>query len=512
MITPDEYENWVARRDYYYTIDSPIERPLRPPTKCDPIGQVEWDSEYKALRAQGMPHEEACVRILDAIYAIEHPGTPVEPPVVPPGPGTPLVGPLRIAGGTFADDTGPVTPTLCHFGEAFSAYLRRKADVLTQLDVIAAAGYHGIRFWDVLGYYGAAWGGKEVTPISFINRAGQSVPATPHYYAQLGAFLADVKARGLAVHHSRGDLNSWPTSERLRHCQEVRAVQRQVGISVALNESCNEAWQNGVGTAGELVHMAAALTGETLQALSCPPGAEEEPGPLTEYSQPPADVMYVHGYRGGLSHDRIRHIFSLGYEKPTPHRLGWQGEPAGPGAGVTVGQENHPEALALMAAMSFIARQAWVYMSGHGVFWIAPIKGDIEELGEQKAVFSASQDWDFTKHQPGFLEVAKVKTWIPRDVMTYQRLCHGGVTWRGTRVCVGNADGTLRADHALHDDGRCVIALYGLPGTWDVGFEKAFTGHVVHPATGAATPLQVPAGQSRAVTFERGRVLVGTRS
>jgi hypothetical protein len=364
----------------------------------------------------------------------------------------------------------------------------------------------------VLGYYNTAWGGKEITPIDFVNRGGQRVPATPDYYNVLSSFLADCQRRGVAVHHTRGDLNSWPTSEKLRHCQKVRELQRSLGITPALNEACNEAWQNGVGTARELGDMAEALGADAIQALSCPPDSSEEPADLTEYSQSPADVMYVHGYRGGSSHDRIRHIFSLGYEQPTPHRLGWQGEPAGPGAGVTVGQENHPEALAMMAAVSLIARQAWVYMSGHGVFWIAPIMGDVEVLGEQKAVHSASQDWDFTKHQPGFLEVARVKSWLPNDLMRFQQLCHGGLRWRGTRVCVGNAEGTLRADQALHDDGRSVIAIYGPPGAWTVPFERSFVGHSINPATGEQTPLKVSAGSSWTATFERGRVLIGMRA
>jgi hypothetical protein len=64
-----------------------------------------------------------------------------------------ISGQLKVDNLGFADDNGPLSPLLCHFGEAFSAYIRRPDDVRQELDRIQQAGYHGIRFWDVLGYY-----------------------------------------------------------------------------------------------------------------------------------------------------------------------------------------------------------------------------------------------------------------------------------------------------------------------------------------------------------------------
>ena len=442
-----------------------------------------WGTRTAYDIAAGMTKEASAERHLaelDVALGLAH------PPAEPTHP-DPIRGRLRIANGLYVDDSGPVLPTLCHFGEAFSAYIRRPDDARRQLEAIARAGYQGIRFWDVLGYHDQAWAGKEVTPTSFRNKSGQMVPATPAYYDQLTDFLRLCQSLQLGVHHSRGDLNSLPFNDVRTHCQVVGAVQRNVGASVVLlNESCNESWQNGVSEPSRLAEMASALGGHAIQALSCLEGATEVKEDLDAYSIDPADVFYVHGFRQNRSLDRIRHIFTIAYEAKPNRRLGWQGEPAGPGDGVTVGQENHPEALALMCAMSLLSRQAWVYMSSPGVFWDGPIEA-----------------------QPGFHAVAQVKTWLPKDLMRPATLCHGGASWAGTRVLVANAEGTLRCDHAMFPDGQVAIIVYGEPGTWTIPVERAVDGRVIDPLTGVAHPVSLRPGQLWPVTFARGRVLLG---
>jgi hypothetical protein len=405
-----------------------------------------------------------------------------------PAPVGGIQGPLRVDGMGFRDDRGPVLPVLCHFGEAFSAYVRRPADVERELDTIAAAGYDGIRFWDHLGYYDSAWGGKEVTPIRYRNRSGAWVEPTPAYYEQLAAFLRACQARGLVVHHSRGDLNAWPWPEVLAHARRVGEVQRAVGASVvALNESCNEAWQNGVPELARLRAIGEALGSHALRAISA---ADDGYGgetleALRDYTW---DVAYCHGHRAGSTLDRVRHIFSWGYEGLRPlGRPGWQGEPAGPGIGVTVGREEHPEGLALMAAMALMASQAWVYMSSHGVFWRGPIAA-----------------------QAGFAEVPRVRVLLPADVMAWPTICHGGESWRGKRVFVGNATGSVRCDHRLSDDGRVTAILYAeTPGTHVIPVERAVEGEILHPVTRERWPMRIAAGATLRLDAERGRIFVG---
>lgn len=409
-----------------------------------------------------------------------------------------IQGQLRVDGLTFRDDRGLVLPLLCHFGEAFSAYVRRPDAVREELDRIRAAGYDGIRFWDTLGYYDrnrpgdanqwSAWYGREVSPIAFVAFSGETKPATPNYYDHLRAFLIELRDRNLVAQHSRGDMNSWTFQQILAHCRRVGEIQREVGSTViALNESLNEAFQNGVPEADRLRQMGDALGTHALRGNSC--GDDKYGGETPEeIDRLKRDVAVIHGYRQGESHNRIGHIHAVGYETlPKAGVPAWQGEPAGPGNGVSVGREEHAEALCLMAAMSLATRQAWVYMSGNGVFWNGSIK-------------------DMT----GFASVPAVRSWLPRDIMSWPKITHGGDNWRGTRVFAANGDGTLRCDHIFARDHRFVALVYGEPKTWTIPVERGFVGEVIHPVTGERTPLELNAGQTWTTTFERGRVVIGT--
>jgi hypothetical protein len=365
-----------------------------------------------------------------------------------------LRGQLRIAGGCYADDTGPVNPVFCHFGEAFSAFVRRPADVLDQLRAIKAAGYVGIRFWDHLGYYSEAWRNKEVSPWTFESHTGLRVQATPEYYGQLEAFLSAVRDLGLVVRHSRGDLNAIPFAQVLEHCERVAAIYDRVGAFVcAVAEGANEAWQNGVDTPEKLRQMVAPFKRRgILTELSCPPGASEEPADLQAYSSG-ADVWVVHGAR--IEYPRlIGHIHALGYEIPSEFprpRLGDQGEPSGPGPGVTVGQVNDVNVLQLMAVVSLMARQMWTYMSSFGVFW----DGRIETM-------------------PGFAEVPQAAALVPKGVMGW-KLIHGGTSWRGTRVYAAPTDGQTRCDQAIDPNtGNFMAVPYG-PLWKECAAERAHT-------------------------------------
>jgi hypothetical protein len=85
-------------------------------------------------------------------------------------------GRLQIRDGAFVDGRGdPVLPLCAHFGEAFSAWIRDRAAVETQLLEIGRAGYDCIRFWDNLGEYSEAWRGKEVSPFSWTTAEGVRV-------------------------------------------------------------------------------------------------------------------------------------------------------------------------------------------------------------------------------------------------------------------------------------------------------------------------------------------------
>lgn len=413
-------------------------------------------------------------------FVIEH----VAPEPALPGPGR-----LKVAGLAFTRKDKVVLPVHCHFGEAFSAFVRRPADVLRQLDVIKEAGYDGIRFWDVLGYYDSAWSGREVTPVSFRNRSGNVVSATPNYYEHLTSFLLELQRRGLQAHQSRGDLNSMSWNQILAHCTRVGIVQRTVGADmIDLNESCNESWQNGVPELDKLFEMGNAIGSHALRATSAADDGYggETPEATKSYTW---DVGYAHGHRPGTTLDRARHAFSWSHEAlfHLVNKPGWQGEWAGPGQGVTVGQENNAEGLCVMSLTATMCSQLMSYMSSHGVFWNGPLEDQV-----------------------GFYEVPKAVRLLPTDVMTFRALCHGGESQRGKRIFVANPEGTLRCEHRINADGRFAAIIYaGAPSSWNVPIERSFDGVIVTPTTGERHPFSFNAGQTANVSFERGRLVVG---
>lgn len=341
-----------------------------------------------------------------------------------------------------------VLPLCAHFGEAFSAYVRRPAEVEDQLRAIKAAGYDCIRFWDNLGEYSDGWRFKEVSPFTWTNGDGVRVEATPDYYGQLRSFLQRLKQIGLTAHHSRGDLGrgapAIPLAQVVEHSTRVAAIYDDIGWDVlAIAEANNEDWQNGnYGPEGLRRIVAPFAARGALTALSAPTGASEAVADLDAYSRG-ASVFIVHGYRQGKTVDRLRQIFNVAYNDPST-RLGWQAEPTGPGMGVTVGRVSDVEELGLMAAQALAARQAWNYMCGPCVFWNSRID-----------------------RQPGFHVVPRMRAALAEfapDVMSW-RLLHGGrreAPLKSTTGYVGDRGvtrGPGRIHLSVHPNGRKYVAF-----------------------------------------------------
>jgi hypothetical protein len=167
-----------------------------------------------------------------------------------------------------------------------------------------------------------------------------------------------------------------------------------------------------------------------------------------DFSRAPANIYCVHGYRGGRWWDKIRHIFSFAYESKPQKREGIQGESFGPGPDVSAIDNKHEldaDVMCLGAIMSLMTRQAWNFFSDPGVR---------TDHGPERI-----------EHMPGFWETPRAVALLPDDITAFQRIFHGGETWRNQRVFA--AQGEVRADHALHDDERFVCLIYG-PGSLDV--------------------------------------------
>lgn len=351
------------------------------------------------------------------------------PPPAPTHP-SPLVGQLRIEGGAFVDDRGPVLPVFVHLGDGFSRYARGDSGVLDLLDAIAARGYHGVRFWTVLR--GSYWAGRSVTP-----------DETPEYWAKLEAWFRELRARRLTAVVSQGDLMAWTASSNTRdvYADELARVLGRVGPDVAaFIDAGNEAWQNGEADPARLRRFIDRLRAGGVRAsasLTSPYGELKED--LRRYAY---DVYDVHAYREGRWFDKLRHGWNIGYEN-APVRLGISSEWTGPGRRVSVTENQHELDAAVMvgqALVSLASRQAYVYFTGPGV-----VSNEGEDL----------------RSMAGFDQVMEAVALLPDDVMRWSRLVHGGNRAGSWRVFgVEDMPCDARADHTMHDDGSFIAVIY----------------------------------------------------
>lgn len=421
-------------------------------------------------------------------------------------------GRLQIGDRAFVDGTGrPVLPLCAHFGEAFSAWVRRPSDVEHQLSVIKGADYDCIRFWDNLGEYSDAWRGKEISPFTWTNAEGLRVHATPAYYEKLQQFLERLKAIGLAVHHSRGDLGraspAVPLDQVVAHSRRVAAIYDMVGWHVlALYEANNEDFQNGNFGPARLLRIVEPLKARgAIVASSCPLSCSEEKADIRDYSRG-FSVRYYHGLREGEAVDRLARKFATGYDRPegAPY-LAWDGEPIGPnddpGPGVTVKSTQDVEELGLLHTMTFVGgRSASTYMSQHGVFWNGPL--------HQQSGFYVT---------PRMRDVLRA---FSPDVMRWP-VYHGARSEAVVRSPDGYygdpgvVHGPARLDQAVSQDRRRVVALiYGgrAPRRFrnDLGCTAAFT--VVRPRDDEQVQkdtFTLEAGRTLEVEYRVGRLLLG---
>jgi len=429
--------------------------------------------------------------------------------VAPVEPG--WTGRLQIRDRAFVDATGrPVLPLCAHFGEAFSAWTRRAAEVEVQLQEIRAAGYDCIRFWDNLGEYSDAWRGKEITPFSWINADGVRVSATPDYYAKLERFLAVLARRGLAAHHSRGDLGrdtpAIPLERLVEHSRTVAGIYDRLGWEVlALYEGNNEDFQNGnFGPLGLRRIVEPLKAGGALVASSALPGGEDEAA-LVAYSRG-FSVRYYHGRRDGTAAERLEQKFTSAYDRPDgAPDLAWEGEPIGPnheaGPGVTVNHTEDVEEIGLLHTMTmFGGKSGATYMSQHGVFWGGPIH-----------------------RQAGFVVTPRMRAVLydfAPDVMRWT-LVHGGReeavlrSPEGYHGDPGVVRGPARLDQAVAPDRRRVVGLvYGgrPPARFrnDLGCTARVTVVTPLPSEHVRTDtVRLAPGGEHEVDYRVGRLLLG---
>lgn len=405
---------------------------------------------YLTLWQSTEPHDQPLVkhqRIKEELYrridAVAHPPTPGPHP-------DPLVGQLRVEGRAFRDDTGPRLPVLCHAGDLIGQAMRfGLAHVEPALDAIAAAGYHGLRSW------------INVEPhVWWANKPAPSWNLLDDRAAFRDALRAGA-ARGLRWHLASGGLANLGHARQREMFDGLADVIGEMGPEhVALVETCNEArdtTDDGDETPAHLASLVARVHTRfpsILTALTAYTGTEER-DVMQRYTPDAQRFAYVHGYRGGRAHDKLRHIFSFVYEvlarqngDAWSRELGWQGEPFGPGRLVSAMDAHHEldaGVMGLAACMAAMSRQVWTFMSGPGVILH-------DEPLEQ---------------MPGFALTPALVRQLPQDLMTWPILGHAGDSKRGLRIHAARGD--VRADYAIARDGKFVEVTYGPPEQIDDG-------------------------------------------
>ena len=417
----------------------------------DHLGYARWLHDAIRLLDSGRSIDAALREInrrINEIVGLPPAAWPGEepPPPPPPPPSSRLKGPLRIAsdGRSFVDDGGDVLPVVCHLGDGLSRWMRDPGGVLVELSAIADAGYDGVRAWTVLGG-SSYWAGREISP-----EMGEA------YWTAVRGFVSALRSFGLRWLVSGGDMLRLLPTRGQRQAFMMRLAQELTLEDVLGVDAGNEALWNGETSATEMRHAVEAFRSVLpcgVWSLTSPGG--EEKADLDTYS---GSVFDVHGYRGGRFWDKLRHMFSIVYEQQPSKRLGIQSEPFGPGALVSASEnkaELTTEVMQLAVAQSLLSRQMWVYFCGAGV------KSDAgERLSEA----------------PGFREIPSIARQLPRDVMRFSTLCHGGASQRGRRIFAVPGTDETRADHAISADGRFVVCIYG-PSWRGVTQERAATIH-----------------------------------
>ncbi len=386
---------------------------------------------------QAWPHAREAV----GRWVVQYYGEPNPWPSSRPTHPDPIIGPLRDGDGCFADATGPRLICGQHFGDLLGQAIAFGLDhVRPALEAAAGVGAHVIRSWINVAPH-PWWADKPVPSWSLLDDPGR--------VREVLALGADL---GLTWHLASGGLATLSDADENALYDELARTISDVGPGcISLIEVCNEI--GGTGDRDDrdprelarLCDRVRRVHPSLLYSLTAAAGANEDRATIAAYTLPWMQHYYYHPLRGGHVHDKLRHLFSMGYdgEAPPVRRLGWAGEPWGTGRLVSITEhksELDAGAMALGAAMAAMARQAWIAMGSGSV--VLTDDGPVEQ-------------------GPGFAEAPALIRQLPRDLMRFRVLNHAGVNRRGLRIWAARDD--VRADYALHDDGRFVCVQYGPP-------------------------------------------------
>lgn len=290
----------------------------------------------------------------------------------------------------------------------FPALRRTKFDrarFRSDLEFLSRRHFNYIRTLSMVGWY-PAWKGKEIAPVTFKNKEGQTIRAWDDYWVQLAAMI-DIAYDDFGLRTQLtlfADAQLMPDrADRIRHLDKVLETIKTREHKIILLEVANEAWQNGFpGEAGidDLRAFGKHLADRTdvLIALSATSDTTDEQLRRT-YVGSAADIATVHFTRDlrtpagdWLPVFDVFRVNGIDRLPPASHN-----EPIGPGS--SVAEQRDPLKLVVAAAYAWMSGlPMYVYHCSPGIFG----EGRLEEM-------------------PGVSDFAFIKQALPTDIASWQR-------------------------------------------------------------------------------------------
>lgn len=310
----------------------------------------------------------------ETVWEVETGWVEPDPEPIPPGPVRPLVGPARILGRSFGDDSGP---RIFHGCSDFGALVKHHEDrdqSLRQLDVVAQY-HHYIRvLWRLNG---DPWvlNGTTVDPI---RDAWFDDVARDYFTA--------CQERDIRLNLTSGDMFNWTNAQAEESFRRVAQIARDVStdlvwLSAITNEMRGtmpggESDEN-IAKMGHLLRVWQSAYPWSLLAGS-DPGSQDKAG-MIKLAPSPANVALIHDVRWQVP-DALRRAFNTAYEND-PGKPIVQDEPTGENGEVPypIGQRvyqpvNDEDDIFAIYTMHVLTGQASTYFSDPSLISREPLE------------------------------------------------------------------------------------------------------------------------------------------
>jgi hypothetical protein len=293
--------------------------------------KMDLSIRYVELRHGGLSHLAALADLGDTLAAWYPtstrpegwPVTPPAPPPPPPGAVRKLVGPVRLIGRSFGDDTGPRILHGCTDFGGVVKYHEDRDKALASLDVTAA---HQQYIRVAYRLNGWLWTTSGLT----------LDPSRDAWWEDsMRGYLQACHDRGLRVMLTCADMNDWTDAQMDDGVRRAAQIAASVSPTVVWLHEWNELrsiWRPGDENDAQV---------EKLRALSriwqqhypwsqrglSDPASQDRDG-MKRLSQDPATVALIHNVRWSAA-DAIRRAFNAPYDN-WPGKPIVEGEPTGP--------------------------------------------------------------------------------------------------------------------------------------------------------------------------------------